>query len=262
MTQDPTDPNAPAASDPTHPAWLTQPGASFDPASGAIHLASGQVLTVPPGATRDPNTGNINFGGSPQPAVPSGNGSVNPAAFGLPPNTATTPPPSGPAAPTDPNTPPSLGTFTPPDMLNLGGQPGLSYIPPTPTFTAPTFTAPSVGDALNDPGYQFRVQQGEAGLQNWAAARGTLNSSDTANALQDYGQNAASQEYQNVWNRDFSAYQGGTLPSWIAGTVNPAMQGYQTTAAAGEFQNSQNYLNSWNSFVNSQNNAKWFADHP
>lgn len=144
-------------------------------------------------------------------------------------------------------------------MLDQGGQPGLSYIPPTPQFTAPQFKPPSVEEALNDPGYKFRLQQGDAGLQNWAAARGTLNSSDTANALEDYNQNAASQEYGNVWNRDFSAFTGSTLPSWLAGTVNPAMTAYNTQASAGEFQNNSNYLNAWNSFLNAQGNAKWFA---
>lgn len=147
-------------------------------------------------------------------------------------------------------------------MLDLGGPPGLSYIPPTPTFTPPTFTAPSVGDALNDPGYQFRVQQGDAGLQNWAAARGTLNSSDTANALEDYNQNSASQEYQNVWNRDFSQYTQATLPTYTSTVVNPAINAYNTTASSGQFQNNANYLNAWNAFVNSQNNAKWFAQQP
>lgn len=104
-----------------------------------------------------------------------------------------------------------------------GGTPGFSA--PTfnaPTFNAPTFNAPgytkppafhfddfrapSVDEAMNSPGYQFRKQQGESSLQNWAAARGTLNDSGTAKALMDYGQAAGSQEYQNVYNRDFNTW--------------------------------------------------------
>jgi hypothetical protein len=83
---------------------------------------------------------------------------------------------------------------------------------PAPTYTAPPafsyadFTPPTVAEALNDPGYQFRVQQGTAALQNAAAAKGTLADSGTLKALQDYGQGAASQEYQNVWARDLGAY--------------------------------------------------------
>jgi hypothetical protein len=59
---------------------------------------------------------------------------------------------------------------------------------------------------MADPGYQFRTQQGQTALQNAAAARGTLNDSGTLKALIDYGQGAASQEYQQVWNRDLGAY--------------------------------------------------------
>jgi hypothetical protein len=154
--------------------------------------------------------------------------------------------------------PPTLANFQAPPMLDLGGPPGLSYLPPAPNFTAPQFRAPSVGDALNNPGYQFRLQQGEDALQGWAAARGTLNDSSTAKSLIDYGQAAGAQGYADVWNRDFSQFQANSA-NWLGGTVNPGMQAWQTTAAAGEFQNNQNYLNAWNDFINKQNNAKWWA---
>jgi len=90
-------------------------------------------------------------------------------------------------------------TFTAPTF----NAPG--YTPP-PAFKFDDFKAPSVDEALNDPGYQFRLQQGQNSLQNWAAARGTLNDSGTAKSLIDYGQNAGSQEYQNVYNRDFNTW--------------------------------------------------------
>lgn len=107
-------------------------------------------------------------------------------------------------------------------------------LPNVPTFTAPTYTqapgfsyadfkGPSVADALNDPGYLFRRQQGQNALQNWAAARGTLADSGTAKALEDYGENDASQEYQNVWNRDLNAYQTNR-----AGAVQQYNTNYQT----------------------------------
>lgn len=52
-----------------------------------------------------------------------------------------------------------------------------------------------------DPGYQFRVQEGQRALQNSAAARGAFGSGATARALVDYGQQAGSQEYGNYMNR-------------------------------------------------------------
>jgi hypothetical protein len=53
----------------------------------------------------------------------------------------------------------------------------------------------------NDPGYQFRLQQGQQALQRSAAAKGDLLSGGTAKALEQYGQDYASNEYQNTYNR-------------------------------------------------------------
>lgn len=77
-----------------------------------------------------------------------------------------------------------------------------------PAFSFDQFKTPTMEEALNDPGYQFRVQQGRDSLQNWAAARNTLNDSDTGKMLIDYGQNAAEQGYGSVYARDFGAWQG------------------------------------------------------
>ena len=52
-----------------------------------------------------------------------------------------------------------------------------------------------------DPSYQFRLQQGLAGQNASAAARGGYFSGATGQALQNYGQQAASQEYGNEFNR-------------------------------------------------------------
>ena len=61
-------------------------------------------------------------------------------------------------------------------------------------------------DIYNDPSYQFRLQQGQDAIQSSAAARGGLLSGATLKALQGYGQDMASQEYQNAYNR-FNADQ-------------------------------------------------------
>lgn len=68
------------------------------------------------------------------------------------------------------------------------------------------FQAPTGVTEQNDPGYQFRLQQGQNAIQNSAAARGGLLSTGTAKNLNDYAQGQASNEYQNVYNRAQSTY--------------------------------------------------------
>jgi len=52
-----------------------------------------------------------------------------------------------------------------------------------------------------DPGYAFRVNEGIKALDRSAAARGGLLSGNQLRGVTEYGQNAASQEYQNAFNR-------------------------------------------------------------
>lgn len=52
-----------------------------------------------------------------------------------------------------------------------------------------------------DPGYSFRLSEGMKGLERSAAARGGLLSGATLKGIQNYGQQAASQEYSNAFNR-------------------------------------------------------------
>lgn len=56
----------------------------------------------------------------------------------------------------------------------------------------------------NDPGYQFRLDQGNKAVNQAAAARGMGNSGQTMKALSDYGQNYASGEYNNAYNRQYT----------------------------------------------------------
>jgi hypothetical protein len=112
------------------------------------------------------------------------------------------------------------GRFTPPTAQPLPGLPlwdPAQAVPGAPTFTPPTyvpppafdygpFVGPTAAEAIDSPGYQFRLNQGTDRLQNAASARGTLNDSGTLKALIDYGQDAASQEYANVWKRDYDQY--------------------------------------------------------
>lgn len=166
-------------------------------------------------------------------------------------------------------------TFTAPAPVNLGGPAGIPYVPPTPTFTPPKYTpppafkfnAPSADDVFNNPDYKWRVKAGENSLQNWAAARGTLNDSSTAKGLEDYGQGSASQEFSNIWNRDWQQQMGEYATNYqtqyadpyqieykgATDALAPQLLGYQTQAAAGQHTTDTNYLNSWNEFLNKQN---------
>ena len=49
----------------------------------------------------------------------------------------------------------------------------------------------------SDPGYQFRMQQGQQSILDTQSARGGVNSGMTLKALSDYGQGTGSQEFQN-----------------------------------------------------------------
>lgn len=55
-----------------------------------------------------------------------------------------------------------------------------------------------------DPGYQFRLSEGLKALDRSAAARGGLISGAALKAAGNYGQQAASQEYQNAFDRYYN----------------------------------------------------------
>ena len=98
-------------------------------------------------------------------------------------------------------------------------------------------------DFQADPGYAFRMAEGQKALERSAAARGSLISGGQMKALANYSQNAASAEYQNAYNR-FNADRDrrfGRLSS-IAGIGQNALA--QTGAAGQSYANnvSQNQL--------------------
>jgi hypothetical protein len=66
-----------------------------------------------------------------------------------------------------------------------------------------------------DPGYAFRMSEGMKALERSAAARGGLLSGATLRGTQRYGQDLASQEYQNAFNR-YQAERTGTLNPYQA----------------------------------------------
>ena len=63
------------------------------------------------------------------------------------------------------------------------------------SYTAPVpFGMPTATDMAADPGYQFRLQQGQEALERSGAARGVTRTGGTLKDIVDYGQRAASQE--------------------------------------------------------------------
>ena len=62
-------------------------------------------------------------------------------------------------------------------------------------------SSPTMAQLQIDPGYAFRLQQGEKALSSNAAASGSVMGGGAAKALAAFGQSMGSQEYQNAFNR-------------------------------------------------------------
>lgn len=92
-------------------------------------------------------------------------------------------------------------------------------------------------DFQGDPGYQFRLTQGQQALDRSAAARGGLQSGAALKAAARYGQDFASNEYGNAYNR-FVQDQTNRY-NRLAGVAGTGQQAVNNTTAAG-----QNYANS------------------
>lgn len=105
-----------------------------------------------------------------------------------------------------------------------------------------------MSDFQEDPGYAFRMAEGQKALERSAAARGGLNSGATMKALSRYGQDFASNEYGNAYNRFNSDRDRrfGRLSSI-------ANLGYNATAARANA--SMNYGNQYSNNVTGLGNA-------
>ena len=68
------------------------------------------------------------------------------------------------------------------------------------------FTAPTELTMQNDPGYQERLKLGTDAVQRSAAARGGILTGGTLRDLNTYGQDYASNEYNNVYNRALTGF--------------------------------------------------------
>jgi hypothetical protein len=74
-------------------------------------------------------------------------------------------------------------------------------------YSGGAFQAPTAAQAQATPGYQFALQQGEQAQQAGAAANGSLLTGGTQEALNNYAQNYANTNYNNVYNQALNTYQ-------------------------------------------------------
>jgi hypothetical protein len=133
-----------------------------------------------------------------------------------------------------------------------------------------------MSDFTTDPGYQFRLDQGLRAINASAAAKGMGMAGANIKGAAEYGQNLASNEYQNAFNRYqtnraaqldplFKLYSGGqasaagsaaqaqALGQNLGSTYTNLGQGIaQADVAAGNAQAS-GYLNSANAVTNALN---------
>jgi len=105
----------------------------------------------------------------------------------------------------------------------------------------------SMADFQQDPGYAFRMSEGMKALDRTAAARGGLLSGGALRGATRFGQDMASQEYQNAFNR----YQTNR-----ANQLNPlqSLMGASQTATNAMGTAGQNYANqAGNAYMNAGN---------
>jgi hypothetical protein len=139
----------------------------------------------------------------------------------------------------------------------------------------PNFTGENL---TSEPGYQFRLGEGNKAIENAARARGMFMSPSTVKGLLRYGQDYASGEYQNAFNRDLTnkttkfnmlsgaAGTGQTAANTLANTgANSASNIGQLITGAGNARGAAGIAgaNAWTnalSNIGNQYNQKSFLD--
>ncbi len=121
-------------------------------------------------------------------------------------------------------------------LMNFLGLGGGGFDP-----NAPGVRPFGAQDFQQDPGYQFRMNEGLNAVLNKRSAIGGLDSGNTMRALEDYGQGMASQEYQNAFNRYNTGI--GNIYTRLSGISNSGLNaaggiaglGANAGARAGDF---------------------------
>lgn len=146
-------------------------------------------------------------------------------------------------------------------------------IPTPPAFSYADFKAPTLDEAKTQPGYQFGVDQGLQALQQSRAAQGLLRTGGTLKDIQQYGQNAATQNYGNVLQQNLGVYNTNRNNAVQTYNTNyqtqfqdpykaqfaeaqaeyaPQLLQYQTQAGNAERQAEFGYNSDWAKYLNQQ----------
>lgn len=100
-------------------------------------------------------------------------------------------------------------------------------------LASPEFTSQiTQSDLMMDPGFAFRMQEGQKALERSAAARGSLASGGTLKALTRYAQGVASDEYSKAFDR-FRADRGDRVAT-LANLAGLGMRATESGISAGE----------------------------
>lgn len=113
------------------------------------------------------------------------------------------------------------------------------------------------GKFESDPGYQFRLAEGEKALMRQASALGGVDSGRTRKALTRFGQDYGSNEYQNFLNRYYqklAPYQslagvGQTTAGNVGGQAINTGQGIAANQIAAGNARASGYINQANAFT-------------
>jgi hypothetical protein len=93
-----------------------------------------------------------------------------------------------------------------------------------------------------DPGYAFRLSEGQKALDRSAAARGGLISGGALKAAQRYGQDMGSQEYTNAFNRYQSERSAQLNPLQSLAGIGQSATNFVGQAGANNAANVGNYM--------------------
>jgi hypothetical protein len=96
-------------------------------------------------------------------------------------------------------------------------------------------------EMYQDPGYAFRLSEGQKALDRSAAARGGLISGGALKAATRFGQDMGSQEYQNAYNRALTGYNTGVASENQLYNRQAGLAGIGQTSANVTNQAGQNY---------------------
>jgi hypothetical protein len=110
------------------------------------------------------------------------------------------------------------------------------------TPMAMNYTPFAETDWTQDPGYAFRLSEGNKALNQNAAARGGLISGNALKAAQAYGQNMGSQEYQNAFNRYQTERNAALGPLQSLAGVGQSATNFTNQAGATNAANVGNYM--------------------